>query len=135
MRDLHGRYMDTKAITDNGPSWARGCPNCSHGIAAAPELTGACELYLERLVQACDGDITFCTCQAGIRYRVFLRNRFLFLTDEVKKKPSLSAFIGRNTHPDIESARIAIQANQGAKTPPIRFVQASEPVEREMVTV
>lgn len=133
MRDIHGRYIDTKAITDSGPSWARGCSSCKYGIVSAPEVTGACELYLERLVQAIDGDIEFCTCQAGIRNRSFLANRFLFLKDEVKKRANLSAFIGRNTHPDIETARMAIQARQGTEAPPIRFVEASEPAERELV--
>ncbi len=133
-RDNHGRYENLKEISTNGPSWARGCDKCKCGIASAPELTGACELYLERLVQVIDGDIQFCTCTAGTRYRVFLQNRWLFLMDEVKKTPNLSNFIGRKTHPDIEQSRIAMQVNQGAKAPPIRFVDASEPSEKELVT-
>lgn len=123
-------YLPSAFVND----WARGCANCKHGIVSAPELTGACELYLERLVQVIDGDITFCDCQAGTRYHVFLKNRWLFLMDEVKKKPSLSWYVGRKTHPDIETARKAMQGGYAfVKAPSIRFVDKAEPQQDRVV--
>lgn len=103
--------------------WARGCDKCKNGIAQAPELTGACELYLERLVQAVDGDITFCDCQAGTRYRVFLLNRFQFLKEEARKDHRMTSFVEKKSHPDIDGARHAMHASYGmVKSPPIRWV-------------
>lgn len=108
--------------SDNN-AWARGCGKCKHGIANAPELTGACELYLERLVQALDNELTFCACQAGVAYRAFLLNRFEFLKREAKKDPRMADFAERKTHPDIEAARKCIGSSYGyVKVPPIRWV-------------
>lgn len=119
-----------------GNDWARGCPKCKFGIVSAPEFTGACERYLERLVQAVDGDITFCDCQAGTRYRVYLANRFLLLMDEVKKKGNLAKWIGRKTHPDIETAREAMHRGYSyAKPPTMRFVDKAQVPEPELEPV
>lgn len=115
------RLSETLPVT-TGNHWGRGCANCKYGMVAAPELTGACEVYLERLVQAIDGDLTFCTCQAGTRYRVFLLNRFQFLKEEARKDGRMAAFIELKSHPDIESARHSMQGSYGmAKMPTIRW--------------
>ena len=84
MRTDHSRYQSLKDISNNGPSWAKGCTSCQFGIVAAPDLTHAASLYMERLVQAIDGDIVFCTCQAGQRYRVSLLNRNRVITQQDK---------------------------------------------------
>jgi hypothetical protein len=84
MRDERGRYNSLKEIAENGPTWAKGCTSCQFGIVAAPDLTHAAPLYMERLVQAIDGDITFCACQAGQRYRVSLLNRNRAITSQDK---------------------------------------------------
>lgn len=88
--------------------WAAGCDKCQYGIVAAPELTGACELYLERLVQALAKEIVFCDCQAGTRYRAFLLNRRQKLIEEAKCHPLMVDYAKRGTHLDIEVARIVI---------------------------
>lgn len=107
---------------NTGNHWGRGCKECKYGLVNAPELTGACEVYLERLVQAIDGDLQFCTCQAGTRYRVFLANRFLFLKAEAKRDSRMASFVALNSHPDIESARRAMGSSYGmAKMPTIRW--------------
>jgi hypothetical protein len=109
--------------------WAAGCPQCTYGIVSAPELTRACELYLERLVQAIDGDITFCTCQAGQVYRVYLLNRRQALIEEARRLPLMADFVKHKSHPDIEQAQRAITASYGMyKAPPIRFVDTEAPV-------
>jgi hypothetical protein len=108
--------------------WARGCPQCKYGIVSAPERTGACELHLERLVQAIDGDITFCECRAGKANRANLLNRYEFLKREAKRDPRMATFAERKTHPDIEAARKAMQGGyEYVKAPPIRWV-GDEPV-------
>lgn len=104
--------------TDN--SWANGCSKCAYGIVEAPELTGACELYLERLAQAINGDIIFCECVAGKNYRAFLLNRHKFLLSEARSKPNLAWFAERKTHPDIESA-LRVMSESYVKAPPIRW--------------
>lgn len=88
--------------------WARGCPKCKFGIAAAPDLTRACDLHMERLVQAMGKEITFCDCQAGTRYRVFLLNRRQILIEEARRDSRMSDYAHKLTHPDIEMARQAI---------------------------
>lgn len=118
----------------NENMWARGCPQCKYGILSAPELTGAGSLYLERLVQAIDGDLQFCTCRAGERYKNALRNRLLALRSEAKRDKRMASFVERNTHPDIESTRHAMQNKTGyVKAPRIRWdgdaVPAPESVE------
>lgn len=105
-----------------GSHWGRGCKECKCGLVGAPELTGACEVYLERLVQAIDGDLEFCACQAGTRYRAFLANRFLFLKGEAKRDRRMAQFVAQNSHPDIESARRAMDGSYGMlKMPTIRW--------------
>lgn len=59
-----------------GNDWARGCDKCKFGVASSAPLTGATNLYLERLVQAQDGDLTFCTCRAGHMQRQYLRRLY-----------------------------------------------------------
>lgn len=116
--------------------WANGCEKCNRGIVSAPELTGACETYLERLVQAVDGDITFCECKAGIRYRVFLLNRYRFLVEEAKRDERMKVFAAKKSHPDIEAARNSIAQSYGMlKAPPIHWVNADgvETPEQEQV--
>lgn len=122
---------NVKEIGKVGPDWARGCKECKYGIVLAPEITGACELYLERLVQALDKQITFCECQAGTRYRDYLLSRRQFLLAEARNDYRMSAFAAKSTHPDIESARYAILESYGAaKAPSIRYVESeAQPVE------
>lgn len=91
--------------------WARGCPKCKFGIVTAPELTRACELHMERLVQALGKEIEFCDCQAGTRYRVFLLNRRQILIEEARRDSRMSSYATKLTHPDIEVARQAIMQN------------------------
>lgn len=108
MRDRHGRYLELKAISDNGPAWARGCPKCEFGLISAPELTGACELHMERLCQAINKQLTFCDCQAGTRYRVFLLNRRQKLLEEARQDPRMQEQARRLSHPDIDVAQARI---------------------------
>lgn len=105
--------MDTSSVLAKGPEWANGCEHCKFGIVLAPEITGAVEFYLERLVQAIDGDITFCSCQAGIYYRSALLNRRQKLLDDAKHDPRMQESASRRTHPDIENARQAMLENMG----------------------
>lgn len=119
MRDERGRYLSVKPIEDNGPTWARGCPSCTCGIVAAPELTGAASLYLERLVQAIDGDITFCTCQAGKSYRVSLLNRRQEIIEQTRRDAKTTAIVGTSNPIDI--ARAAIQTVQAQRVPTMRL--------------
>lgn len=116
------RHVKEDLPKSNENDWAAGCANCSYGIVNPPERTGACELYLERLVQAIDGDLTFCTCRAGKACYANLKNRLLFLRSEAKRDPRMASFAERNTHPDIEAARRAMQSGyEFVKAPPIRW--------------
>lgn len=114
----------------NENEWALGCPQCSYGLVNAPERSGACELYLERLVQAIDGELTFCTCRAGTCAYANLKNRLLILRGEAKRDGRMASFAERGSHPDIEAARRAMQSGYAyVKAPPIRFVELSTPAE------
>lgn len=126
MRDDRGRYQSAKPITDSVPAWASGCEKCTCGIVAAPELTGAAPLYLERLVQAIDGDIHFCTCQAGKAYRASLLNRHQKLVEEARHDTRMQEAASRKSHPDIEGARVAMHATvgQGGHAPTIHYEAA-----------
>lgn len=129
MRDERGNYRSLKEITDNGPEGAHGCPLCEFGIVTAPEITGAVPLYLERLVQAVDGDITFCGCQAGRHYRVSLRNRRQEMIEQMKQD-------GRGTvkvDDPVSVARVLIGIEQAKRVPTVHADGASEPVEQELV--
>ncbi len=114
-------------IADNG--WAEGCRSCLYGIIAAPELTGACEFYLERLVQALNGDITFCECRAGRCYRVNLLNKHRKFVEEARKDPRMIEQVRRGSHPDLEAAQVIILSHLGKmhpnndRVPTIRFVE------------
>jgi hypothetical protein len=105
MRDVHGRYQNQKPLTELAPAWACGCEHCHYGLVDAPPLTGAANLYLERVVQAIDKMLTFCTCQAGQRYRASLLNRRQAMIEEARRDPRLSKFAARLSHPDIENTR------------------------------
>lgn len=114
-RDTHGRYMSIKEITANGPDHAAGCPLCKFGIVSAPELSGAVPLYLERLVQAIDHNLTFCGCQAGKHYRIALANRRLEIIEQMKQ-----AMRGKvKVDNPIDVARILIQLEQAKRVPTI----------------
>jgi hypothetical protein len=120
------RYTTPKTIAEIGPEWARGCANCSHGIISAPDITGATSFYLERLVQALDGDVHFCSCQAGVAYRASLLNRRQFLVEEARKHPKMREHATNRTHPDIEGAQMAVHA---ARVPTVHAdVPVTEPV-------
>lgn len=124
MRDERGRYISTKVITANGPAWARGCGNCNCGIVSAPDLTGACEFYLERMVQAIEtkGAI-FCTCRAGQAYRANLLNRRQERIEEARKDPRMQEQARRQTHPEIEIAMVKVATLRAeiAPVPTIRW--------------
>lgn len=108
-----------------GNHWGRGCEQCAYGIVDAPTLTGACEVYLERLVQMIDGALNFCSCRAGSRYRAFLLNRFQFLKEEARRDHRMTAFVALNSHPDIESARRAMDSSYGMmKMPSIHWEES-----------
>lgn len=125
------RISESLPVT-TGNHWARGCPKCANGIVSAPPLTRACELYLERLVQAIDKQLVFCDCQAGTRYRAFLRNRSQILIEEARRDPRMVAQAGRASHPDIEVAREHIAGSyEFAPAPTMHFVHDVE-AEREV---
>lgn len=121
MRDDRGRYHSTKPLSELAPSWANGCDQCKFGVLSAPELTGVASVYLERLVQAIDGDLQFCTCRAGECYKNALRNRLLVLRGEAKRDTRMSDAAGRNSHPDIEVTRRAMRDSRAVGVPPIRW--------------
>jgi len=127
MRDIHGRYPDVLTIATSGPAWAKGCDACKYGIVASPEVTGAVEFYLERVVQAVDGDLTFCTCKAGQRYRVSLLNRHRKLLADAKKDGRMTEAVSNKSHPDIENARAAMLESHGKlnKEPTIHFEKSA----------
>lgn len=97
-------HISTYLPNESTQHWAAGCGKCHHGLAIAPELTGACELHLERLAQAIAGEIVFCECQAGIRYRVFLLNLRQARIEEARKHKSMERWAAKLTHPEIEWA-------------------------------
>lgn len=82
MRDERGRYITLKEISTNGPEWAKGCPKCKFGVAASAPLTGADHLYFERLVQASDGDLTFCDCRAGLLAKQYMKRLYRQTTSQ-----------------------------------------------------
>lgn len=118
MRDVHGRYSNTKPVTELVPEWADGCDNCTCGVVSAPELTGAAPLYLERMVQHLDKSITFCDCRAGRAYYASLGNRYRKLVEEARKDKRMAEWAARTSHPDIDSARQAVHAAYEAVKPP-----------------
>jgi hypothetical protein len=119
MRDIHGRYLDTKAITENGPSWAKGCGRCRFGILSAPDITGVAPMHLERLVQAIDKEIVFCECEAGKMYRLTLgriRNSLIAEANRDNRKHMEWQEAKHDTHRDIEVTRLKMQEAR-EKTP------------------
>lgn len=113
--------------SDNN-AWARGCPKCKYGIASAPELTGACELHLERLVQAIAKQLVFCDCQAGKLYRVYLLNRRQKLIEEARRDPRMHEYAQRLTHPDIEVSEWQVATSYAMLTPTMHFEGSAAPV-------
>jgi hypothetical protein len=55
-----------------GPTWVHDCPECRYGIIAAPPLLNGLPLYECRRMQAQEGLIVFCVCEAGKRYLKYL---------------------------------------------------------------
>lgn len=122
MRDERGRYISTKEISLNGPEWAAGCDHCECGITSAPELTGMCEIYMERMVQAIESKgAIFCTCRAGMAARSNLLNKRQALIEEARKNPMMLAAAMANTHPDIEVARHKIAETRAEMVPSMHF--------------
>lgn len=120
MRDKRGRYLNLKELCDNGPDWASGCPLCKFGIVAAPALVGAAvPLYLQRIVQAIDGDITFCGCQAGKSYRVSLLNRRQEILERARQDMKITAKLQVDNPIDV--ARALIRIEQARRTPTIHL--------------
>jgi hypothetical protein len=121
MRDERGRYVTSKAIEDNGPEWASGCPNCAFGIANAPDLTGAVSVGMERMVQAIESNgRIFCTCRAGINARKNLKNLKQRLIEEARRMP-LAREHGYDSAPDIEISRQLIDKARAKNVPNIHF--------------
>src|SRR5688572_9215564 len=88
-RATGGRPMK-RAIYTNRPNdtdWARGCVNCKFGIAAAADMTGAVEFYLERIANHVRGEIEFCTCRAGVAYEANLRNHYQAMAENDTAHP------------------------------------------------
>lgn len=112
---------------DSKQHWGAGCDKCNYGIVAAPELTGAVELYLERIVQALNGDITFCECQAGTRYRVSLLNRRQKLIEDARKGKLMAAYAQRQSHPDLELAQKLVLQSYEAHVPTIHLAEEPTP--------
>lgn len=114
----------------NENDWARGCDKCKFGIVSAPELTGAASLYLERMVQAIDGDLHFCDCRAGTRYRASLLNRRQMLIEEARRDPRMVEYAKDRTHPDIEATRLAMMEGYGKmhRVPTMHFEAQQEAV-------
>lgn len=108
--------------------WARGCPSCTFGIVAAPELTGAVSLHMERLVQHIAGDIEYCACHAGVCCQSNLKNIRQRLIEEARRDPRMAMQAKRLTHPDVEAAQAKVADSYAyAPTPPIRFVEPPAP--------
>lgn len=126
-RDERGRYHSLKTVEESVPSWASGCDKCTNGIVAAQELTGVAPLYLERMAQALDKDIEFCTCRAGKAYHASLLNRHQKLIEEARKDSRMERSAMRNTHPDIEAARRDVKAAYAVLYPPPTVHAEMEP--------
>lgn len=132
-RDERGRYHSLKEITANGPAWASGCSECNYGIRLAPDLTGVVSLHLERLVQAVDGDITFCDCQAGQSYRKALLARFNVVKQEDARNARVVTHkVAGSDEPlnplntlridsSIDIARVAIEAARANHVPTVHL--------------
>ena len=121
------RYATVKDIIDLGPEWAHGCDKCTCGVVKAPPLTGEVSLYMERLIQAIDKEIEYCTCKAGVRYRSNLQNRYRILIEEAKRLAATDLRMAdaalRKSHPDIDIARWHIERsyNMTANVPTIHY--------------
>ncbi len=93
--------------------WAMGCDKCEYGLVSPPTIPPvAASVYMVRLVQATNKDLTFCDCQAGVNYRKYLLHHLGKLRHEakanVKGEFNMARFAERNTHPDIETIRQAM---------------------------
>ena len=79
-----------KALEQAGiPDGMRGCDKCQFGLVNPPPLNIAAPTYITRTVQASIGELTFCTCEAGQRYRRHLRGVYQSLRDgEDSKTPA-----------------------------------------------
>ena len=122
MRDERGQYKNLKELTANGPEQAAGCPLCKFGIVSAPDLSGVVPLYLERLVQAIDHELTFCGCQAGKHYRIALANRRLEVIERARQDVRGKVKVDN----PIDVARTLIRIEQAKRVPTIHLEK--EPV-------
>lgn len=127
--DLEG---DTLVISKKGTEWALGCPECRFGIVNSPELTRACELYMERLVQHADGEITYCKCRAGEAAHKRSQQYWAMLLVDARTDADLVEAARRDTHPQIEIARdrihLARAEGEMPDAPPIHLDSAPVPV-------
>jgi hypothetical protein len=113
--------------TPAAPHWAYGCEHCKYGIKSAPALTGACEIYLERLVQAIERTLVFCECTAGQKYRSYLLHTRARLIREAQHAKNMGDYGKRNTHPEIEwaQARMLGGFEMATSVPTIHFEVAA----------
>jgi hypothetical protein len=121
-----GRMLMCHMMTDGD--------NCKHGILAAPELTGATPLYLERILQALDGDIRFCTCKNGEEQRIGLLNRHRAIVEQDKRDARIlthkTAGSEQTLNPEntlriaspLDIARLAIEAARARNVPTVHGV-------------
>jgi hypothetical protein len=120
MRDERGRYISTAAIVDLGPEWASGCPSCEFGIVHT-DLTGAVNLYLERIVQANESKgAIFCGCRAGVAARSNLRNVIQSRIEEARRGTEPGARVA-TTHSDITIAKQKVAEARAKSVPTVHF--------------
>jgi hypothetical protein len=98
----------TEVMRNAGVDWSAGCGKCRCGYLSAPELTRAADLWVERLVQHIDGEITYCDCRAGQAAQKHCGNRWEALLREARTDANMSAYSEKYSHPEIEIARDAI---------------------------
>lgn len=104
---------NTQQFGDTSRHWGRGCARCKFGIVSAPQLTGACSLYLERVVLMTAGDIEFCECRAGKAHHAALLNRKQSLIEEARKDPRMAEQAARLSHPELDIAKHLLGAGRG----------------------
>lgn len=127
------RRVKAEYPASNENDWARGCDKCKFGIVSAPPLTGVASLYMERMAQALDKSLTFCSCNAGERYRAALLNRRQMLIEEARKDTRMADAAHKNTHPDIQATqRLMHAAYEAAPPPTIHADGRAEEAERVM---
>ena len=68
------------------PDGMRGCDRCTFGLINPPPLNIAAATYITRTVQASLGELTFCACEAGQRYRRYLIGTYRSMRDGADSK-------------------------------------------------